>query len=84
MIAFYDSSDKFKSLLTLCNKNYFKCIHSEKFNGFMSLVLKSKVSKTETNFLLLGYRKTAMEGENFSNTLRYLIISTKPNTVCFR
>ena len=50
----------------------------------MSLVLKSKVSKTETNFLLLGYRKTAMEGENFSNTLRYLIISTKPNTVCFR
>ena len=43
MIVRYDSSDKFKSLLTLYNKNYFERIHSETFNGFMSLVLKSKV-----------------------------------------
>ena len=44
------------------------------------LVLKSKVSKTEIS-LLLVYRKIAKEEEYFSNTLRYLIISTKPNIV---
>ena len=46
----------------------------------MSLVLKSKVSKTEIS-LLLVYRKIAMEEEHFSNTLKYLIISTTPNIV---
>ena len=81
MIVRHDSSDKFKSLLTLYNKNYFECIHSETFNWSMSLVLKSKVFKTEISLLLLVYRKIAMEEEHFSNTLRYLIISTKPNIV---
>ena len=80
MIVRHDSSDKFKSLLALYNKNYFECIHSETCNWSMSLVLKSKVSKTEIS-LLLVYRKIAMEEEHFSNTLRYLIISTKPNIV---
>ena len=46
----------------------------------MSLVLKSKISQSEIS-LLLVYRKIAMEEEHFSNTLRYLIISTKPNIV---
>ena len=46
----------------------------------LPLVLKSKVSKIEIS-LLLVYRKIAMEEEYFSNTLRYLIISTKPNIV---
>ena len=46
----------------------------------MSLVLKSKVSTTEIS-LLLVYRMIAMEEVHFSNTLRYLIISPKPNTV---
>ena len=40
MIVRYDSSDKFKSLLTLYNKNYFERIHSETFNGFMSQLPK--------------------------------------------
>ena len=44
----------------------------------MSLVLKSKVSKTGIS-LLLVYCKIAMEEKHFSNTLRYLIISTKSN-----
>ena len=79
MIVRYDSSDKFKSLLRLYNKNYFECMHSETFNGFTPLVLKSKVSKTEIS-LLLVYRKIAMEREHFSNTLRNLI-TTKPNIV---
>ena len=80
VIVHHDSSDKFKSLLTLYNKTYFECIHSETFNGFMSLVLKSKRSKREIS-LLLVYRKIAMEEEHFLNTLKYLIISTKPNIV---
>ena len=67
MIVPRNISDKFKSLLTLYNKNYFECIHNETFNGFMSLVLKSKVSKVEIS-LLLVYRKIAMEEEHFSNT----------------
>ena len=67
MIVPRNISDKFKSLLTLYNKNYFECIHNETFNGFMSLVLKSKVSKVEISFLLV-YRKIAMEEEHFSNT----------------
>ena len=46
----------------------------------MSLILKSKVSKTKIS-LLLVYRKIAMKEEHFSNTLRYLIISIKPNIV---
>ena len=46
----------------------------------MSLVLKSKVSKTGIS-LLLVYCKIAMEEKHFSNTLRYLIISTKSNNV---
>ena len=44
----------------------------------MSLVLKSIVSKTEIS-LLLVFLKIALEGEHFSNTLRCLIVSTKPN-----
>ena len=60
MIVPRNISDKFKSLLTLYNKNYFEGIHNETFNGFMSLVLKSKVSKAKIS-LLLVYR-------NFSNT----------------
>ena len=80
MIVCHGSSDKFKGLLTLYSKNYFECIYSETFNGFMSLVLKSKVSKTEIS-LLLAYREIVMEEKHFSNTLRYLIISTKPKTV---
>ena len=67
MIVPRNISDKFKSLLTLYNKNYFEGIHNETFNGFMSLVLKSKVSKVEIS-LLLVYRKIAMEEEHFSNT----------------
>ena len=67
MIVPRNISDKFKNLLTLYNKNYFECIHNETFNGFMSLVLKSKVSKVEIS-LLLVYRKIAMEEEHFSNT----------------
>ena len=55
-------------------------IQSETFNGFMSLILKSKVSKTKIS-LLLVYRKIAMKEEHFSNILRYLIISIKPNIV---
>ena len=55
MIVGYDSSDKFKSLLTLCNKNYFVCIHNEPCNGFIPLVLRGEVSKTEIS-LLLVYR----------------------------
>ena len=31
MIVCHDSSNKFKSLLTLYNKNYFECIQSETF-----------------------------------------------------
>ena len=46
----------------------------------MSLILKSKVSKTKIS-LLLVYRKIAMKEEHFSNILRYLIISIKPNIV---
>ena len=80
MIVCHDSSEKFKSLLTLYNKNYFECIYSETFNGFMSLVLKSKVSKTEIS-LLLVHRQIVMEKKHFSNTLRYVIISTKPKIV---
>ena len=80
MIVGYDSSDKFKSLLTLCNKNYFVCIHNEPCNGFMPLVLRGEVPKTEIS-LLLVYRSIAMEEEHFSNTLRHLIISTKPNII---
>ena len=80
MIVRHESSDKSKSLLTLYNKNHFKCIHCETFNGFLSLVLKSKESKTEIS-LLLVQRKIAMEEEHFSNTLKYLIISTTPNIV---
>ena len=80
MMVRRDISDKFKSFLTLHNKHYFECIHFETFNGFMSLVLKSKVSSTEIS-LLLAYCKIAMEEEHFSCTLRYLIISTK---YCFR
>ena len=71
----HESSDKLKSLLTLYNKNYFECIHSKTVNGFMSLVSKSKVSKTEISLLLL-YRKIVMEKKHFSNTLIYLIIPT--------
>ena len=80
MIVRHDSSDKLKSLLTLYKENYFECIDSETFNRFTSLVLRSKVSKTEIS-LLLVYRKIAMEEEHFSNNLRYLIKSTKPNIV---
>ena len=80
MIVLHDSSDKFKSLLTLYNKNYFECVYKEVFNGFLSIVLKSKVSQTEVS-LLLVYRKIAMEKEYFSNTLRYLVISIKLNIV---
>ena len=67
MIVRHDSSDKFKTLHILYNENYFECIYSETFNGFMFLVLKSKVSKTETS-LILVYHNTAMEEEHFSNT----------------
>ena len=59
IIVRHDSSDKFRSLHTLYNKKYFECIHSEIFNGFMSLILKSKVPKTEISFLLV-YRRIAM------------------------
>ena len=69
-----------QSLLTLHSKNYFECIHSETFNRFMSLVLKSKIPQTEIS-LLLVYRKIAMGEEHFSNSLKYLIVSTKPNIV---
>ena len=69
-----------QSLLTLHRKNYFECIHSETFNGFVSLVLKSKIPKTEIS-LLLVHHKIAMEEEHFSNSLKYLIVSTKPNIV---
>ena len=67
MIVRHDSSDKFKTLHILYNENYFECIYSETFNGFMFLVLKSKASKTETS-LILVYHNTAMEEEHFSNT----------------
>ena len=67
MIVRHDSSDKFKTLHILYNENYFECIYSETFNGFMFLVLKSKVSKTETS-LILVYHNMAMEEEHFSNT----------------
>ena len=67
MIVRHDSSDKFKTLHILYNENYFECIYSETFNGFMFLVLKSKVSKTETS-LILVYHNIAMEEEHFSNT----------------
>ena len=67
MIVRHDSSDKFKTLHILYNENYFECIYSETFNGFMFQVLKSKVSKTETS-LILVYHNTAMEEEHFSNT----------------
>ena len=67
MIVRHDSSDKFKTLHILYNENYFECIYSETFNGFMFLVLKSKVSKTETS-LILVYQNIAMEEEHFSNT----------------
>ena len=67
MIVRHDSSDKFKTLHILYNEDYFECIYSETFNGFMFLVLKSKVSKTETS-LILVYHNTAMEEEHFSNT----------------
>ena len=67
MIVRHDSSDKFKTLHILYNENYFECIYSETFNGFMFLVLKGKVSKTETS-LILVYHNTAMEEEHFSNT----------------
>ena len=56
MIVCHDNSVKFKSLLLLYNKNYFESIHSETVNGFMSLVLKCKVSKTKI-ILLLVYCK---------------------------
>ena len=80
MIVRHISLNKFKSLLTLYNQNYFEYIHSETCHVFMSLVLKSKVSKTE-NCLLLVYRKIAMKEKHFSNSLRYLIVSAKPNIV---
>ena len=67
MIVRHDSSDKFKTLHILYNENYFECIYSETFNGFMFLVLKSKVSKTETS-LILVYHNIAMEEEHFPNT----------------
>ena len=67
MIVRHDSSDKFKTLHILYNENYFECIYSETFNGFMFLVIKSKVSKTETS-LILVYHNTAIEEEHFSNT----------------
>ena len=67
MIVRHDSSDKFKTLHILYNEDYFECIYSETFNGFMFLVLKSKVSKTETS-LILVYHNIAMEEEHFSNT----------------
>ena len=35
MIVRHDSSDKFKNLLTLCNKIYFEWIPSETFNAFI-------------------------------------------------
>ena len=47
----------------------------------MSLVLKSKVSKTEISLLLVYRKMKDVKDEHFSNTLRYLIISTKPNIV---
>ena len=50
MIVRHDSADKSKSFLTLCKRNYFEWIHRETFNGFMSVVLKSKTSKTEICF----------------------------------
>ena len=53
MIFRRGSSDKSEMLLTLYNKNYFECIHREIFNGFLSLVLKSKVSKTKVSLRLV-------------------------------
>ena len=75
-----DNQDKFKSLLIMYNKSVFECIQSESFDGFMFLVLKSKVSKMEIKVILV-YHKTAVQIQAFLDCLTYFVTAKETGII---
>ena len=60
------------------NKSFFECIQNESFDGFMFVVLKSKVSKMEIK-LILVFHKTAAQIHVFLDFLRHFVEGKEPD-----